>query len=98
VVGSVAKFLDKEFGKPEVTYWIGKEYWGMGLATQALSRLLGDVKERPIYGRAAKDNVASIRVMEKCGFRILGSSRGFANARGKETEEAILELGDSPPR
>jgi RimJ/RimL family protein N-acetyltransferase len=98
VVGSVAKFLDKEFGKPEVTYWIGKEYWGMGLATQALSRFLGDVKERPIYGRAAKDNVASIRVMEKCGFRISGFSRGFANARGKETEEAILELGDSPPR
>src|SRR5439155_193845 len=23
--------------KPEITYWIGKEYWGMGLATKALS-------------------------------------------------------------
>jgi len=96
VVGNVAKFIDKEFGKPEVTYWIGKEYWGMGLATKALSKFLADViVARPIYGRAAKDNVASIRVMEKCGFRITGSGKGFANARGKEIEEVILELSDS---
>jgi len=92
VVGSVAKFVDKEFGKPEITYWIGKEYWGMGLATKALSKFLDEIRVRPIYGRAAKDNVASIRVMEKCGFTISGYGRGFANARGKEIEEAILEL------
>jgi len=92
VVGSVAKFVDKEFGKPEITYWIGKEYWGTGLATKALSRFLGEIRVRPIYGRAAKDNIASIRVMEKCGFRISGQSKGFANARGKEIEEVILEL------
>src|SRR5436309_759531 len=72
--------------------WIGKEYWGMGLATQALSKFLSDIRVRPIYGRAAKDNVASIRVMEKCGFTISGSSKGFANARGKKIEEVILEL------
>ncbi len=95
VVGSVAKFVDKEFGKPEVTYWIGKEYWGMGLATNALSKFLTEIQVRPIYGRAAKDNVASIRVMEKCGFTISGYSKGFANARGKEIEEVILELRHS---
>jgi len=95
VVGSVARFLDKEFGKPEITYWIGKQYWGMGLATKALSKFLSDEKARPIYGRAAKDNVASIRVMEKCGFTISGYNEGFANARGKEIEEVILELSVS---
>ncbi len=94
VVGSVAKFVDKEFGKPEVTYWIGKEFWGMGLATSALTRFLRDVTIRPIYGRAAKDNVASIRVLEKCGFWMLGQSKGFANARGEVVEEVILELSD----
>ena len=94
VVGSVATFVDKEFGKPEVTYWIGKEYWGMGLATYALTRFLRDVTVRPIYGRAAKDNVASIRVLEKCGFRMIGQSKGFANARGAVVEEVILELTD----
>jgi len=94
VVGSVATFVDKEFGKPEVTYWIGKEYWGMGLATYALTRFLRDMAVRPIYGRAAKDNVASIRVLEKCGFRMFGQSKGFANARGAVVEEVILELTD----
>ncbi len=98
VVGSVAKFVDKEFGKPEVTYWIGKEYWGMGLATKALARFLREVTVRPIYGRAAKDNVASIRVLEKCGFTMSGQGKGFANARGKVVEEVILELADTPAR
>lgn len=50
------------------------------------------MKGRPLYARAAKDNVASIRVLEKCGFRISGYERAFANARGEEIEEAILEL------
>src|SRR2546422_10499625 len=94
VIGNVAKIVDREFGKPEVTYWIGKEYWGMGFATKALSRFLRDIQVRPIYGRAAKDNVASIRVMEKCGFAISGYGKGFASARGKEIEEVILELSD----
>src|SRR5436309_5721235 len=92
VVGSVAKFVDKVFGKPEITYWIGKEYWGMGIATQALTKFLSDIRVRPIYGRAAKDNVASIRIMEKCGFTISESSKRFANARGKKIEEVIVEL------
>ena len=92
VVGSVAKFVEKEFGKPEITYWIGKEYWGMGIATKALSKFLSDIRVRPIYGRAARDNAASIRVMEKCGFTISGHSKGFANARGTEIEEVILEM------
>jgi len=95
VAGSVAKFVDKEFGKPEVTYWIGKEYWGMGLATKALGQFLREVTVRPIYGRAAMDNVASIRVLEKCGFTILDRSRGFANARGAVIEEVLLELSDA---
>jgi RimJ/RimL family protein N-acetyltransferase len=92
VVGHVATFVDDEFGKQEVTYWIGKEFWGQGIATKALSRFLVEFTKRPIYGRAAKDNLASIRVMEKCGFRITGQDNGFANARGKEIEGVILEL------
>jgi RimJ/RimL family protein N-acetyltransferase len=90
VAGHVSSFLQS--GKPEVTYWIGREYWGRGVATQALSQLLAQVQTRPIYARAAKDNVASIRVLEKCGFTIAGEDKGFANARGKDIEEFILTL------
>jgi len=90
VAGHVASF--ERFGKPEVTYWIGKEYWGKGIATLALSLFLNDMKVRPIYARAAKDNAASIRVLEKCGFTISGYEKAYANARGEEIEEAILTL------
>ncbi len=34
----------------------------------------------------------SLRVLEKCGFRIIGEDKGFANARGREVEEFLLEL------
>jgi RimJ/RimL family protein N-acetyltransferase len=90
VVGHIASF--ERLGKPEVSYWIGKEYWGRGLATRALSEFLSQVKERPVYARAAKDNKASLRVLEKCGFKITGEDKGFSHARGEEVEEFILEL------
>ena len=79
------------FGEPEVSYWLGKEYWGRSIATAALAQFIEVVQTRPLYARAVKDNVASIRVLEKCGFTICGEDRGFANARGEEVEEFILE-------
>lgn len=91
VAGSVSSY--EEAGKPEVTYWLGKEYWGQGIATWALGEFLTQYnRTRPIYARVAKDNLRSRRVLEKCGFTVIGESRGFANARGQEIEEFILEL------
>ena len=80
------------FGEPEVSYWLGKEYWGRGIATAALMQFLEVVQMRPLYARAVKDNIASIRVLEKCGFTACGEDRGFANARGEEVEEIIFRL------
>jgi RimJ/RimL family protein N-acetyltransferase len=76
----------------EATYWLGREFWGRGLATQALNRMLKRVAERPIVGRAATDNIGSVRVLQKCGFRIIGKNKGFAKGRGEDTEEYILRL------
>lgn len=91
VVGSVSSYV--ESGKPEVTYWIGRAYWGKGICTRALTAFLGQVNTtRPIYARVAKDNLGSRRILERCGFRIIGESKGFANARGEEIEELLLEL------
>ena len=53
----------------EVTYWLGREFWGRGLATQALNRMLHLVVDRPILARAATDNIGSIRVLQKCGLK-----------------------------
>lgn len=81
------------FGEPEVSYWLGKQFWGRGIASTALAQFLDVVEIRPLYARAAKDNIASLRVLEKCGFTVCGEDRGFANARGVEVEELILKLG-----
>jgi RimJ/RimL family protein N-acetyltransferase len=50
------------------------------------------VPVRPLRARAAADNAGSIRVLEKCGFVVTGRDRGFANARGEETDEVLLTL------
>ena len=93
VAGSVSSYEDE--GKPEVTYWLGKDYWGQGIATWALKEFLAHYNQtRPIYARVAKDNLGSRRVLEKCGFKIIGESKGFANGRGQEIEEFHLELGE----
>lgn len=90
VVGNIGSF--EMFGERAVGYWIGKEYWGKGIATRALSLFLEHVEVRPLHARAAKDNAASLRVLQKCGFTIVGEDKGFSNARGAEVEEFILRL------
>jgi len=91
VVGTVAKYMMD--GEAQITYWIGKSFWGQGIATAALAQFLQLESNRPLYGRTAFDNIASQRVLEKCGFRHYGKDRGFANARNMEIEEFIYKLG-----
>ncbi|MFE7194329.1 GNAT family N-acetyltransferase [Kitasatospora sp. NPDC057541] len=79
-------------GEREVTYWIGREYWGRGAATAALRELLAALLERPLHARVAADNGGSVRVLEKCGFVVTRRERGFANARGEEIDEVVLTL------
>ncbi|HJQ97052.1 MAG TPA: GNAT family N-acetyltransferase, partial [Candidatus Polarisedimenticolaceae bacterium] len=69
VVGHVGCF--SRDGKREIGYWIGREHWGRGIATRAVSQFLAEISERPLYAGVAKGNVASLRVLEKCGFRFL---------------------------
>ncbi|MHA2028317.1 MAG: GNAT family N-acetyltransferase [Candidatus Kariarchaeaceae archaeon] len=90
VAGHIAKFV--MFNEPELTYWVGKELWGKGIATQGLKQFLEEVQIRPIYARAAKDDTGSVRVLEKCGFKNTGYEKGFANARGDEIEEVVMQL------
>ena len=50
------------------TNWIGREHWGKGIATRALSDFLVLEPARSLHAWAALHNLASIRVLEKCGF------------------------------
>jgi RimJ/RimL family protein N-acetyltransferase len=90
LVGQVSSFI--MFGEREVSYWIDRAHWGKGVATDALKQFLSLVTIRPLYARAAKDNIGSRRVLEKCGFVITDEGSGFANARDMEIEEFIFTL------
>lgn len=80
----------------EVTCWLGRKFWSRGVATEALRQLLRRVIARPILARAATDNLGSLRVLQKCGFKITGKDRGFAHGRGTDTEEYLLRLDHDP--
>lgn len=83
------------FGSPserEVTYVVGRTHWGRGIASRALAELIKLEGTRPLHADAAADNAGSIRVLEKCGFVVTGSSRCFARARGHEIELVHLTL------
>jgi len=93
VVGTIGSWGDPD--EREITYWIGRSYWGRGIATAALAVFLATIEStRPLHARVAQDNVASRRVLEKCGFRVVGTERGFAGARSAEIDEFVLRLDE----
>jgi RimJ/RimL family protein N-acetyltransferase len=66
VAGSALSYIRD--GRRQVGYWIARERWGKGIASQALAQLLDELGERPLYATVAADNGASLRVLEKHGF------------------------------
>jgi RimJ/RimL family protein N-acetyltransferase len=83
VAGNIACW--RQEGRRFVGYWIGREFWGKGLATRALRELTVELSDRPLYAWVASSNVGSIRVLEKCGFIRVGS-------RTTDVEELLYEL------
>jgi RimJ/RimL family protein N-acetyltransferase len=70
-----------------VGYWLGKAYWGKGIASDALTQLLGLVTHRPLYAYVAAHNIASQKVLAKCGFQALGrvdTPQGLTPLDGEE--------------
>lgn len=90
VAGHVVIF--EQEGDNEVTYWLGKEFWGQGLATAALAEMLRVTPERPIYGRVVDDNQASLRILEQNGFLPCGEEESYANGRQENVRELIFKL------
>jgi RimJ/RimL family protein N-acetyltransferase len=90
VAGNMVCF--EQLGEREVGYWLGKDYWGKGIATKALEEFLKQITTRPLYAHVARQNIGSRRVLEKCGFTISGEERFFSQILGKDIEEYILVL------
>ena len=80
---------------PETGYWIGRDFWGRGYATEALEAATawarGRWKRRALMAGHFSDNPASGRVLEKAGFLYTGETRRqFSRARGQLTDTRMM--------
>ncbi|CTQ55366.1 Putative ribosomal N-acetyltransferase YdaF [Roseibium album] len=77
---------------PEIGYWLGRPYWGKGYMSEALKAAIGWLFENTsharIAGEAMTENPASLKVMEKMGFRKVGEV-GCASVSRGDTLPAI---------
>ena len=89
IAGSIVSW--EMFGEREVGYWLGKEFWGKGIMTQALTEYISIVKTRPLMAHVARHNIGSRRVLEKCGFVVIGEDK-YTNPAGVEVAEFVLKL------
>jgi RimJ/RimL family protein N-acetyltransferase len=80
---------------PEMGYWIGKPFWGRGLATEAVEGALAWARRRwarrAILAGHFDDNPASGRVLEKAGFLYTGERRTlFSRARAEPATTRMM--------
>lgn len=85
-----------EHGLAEVGYALGSSFQGRGLMTQAIDVLLWDVFQHTtierVEARTAAGNLASQRVLEKCGFRCEGVLRSYFRLRGQRVDNLLYAL------
>jgi RimJ/RimL family protein N-acetyltransferase len=90
-VGMIGFHLRHDDPYPEMGYWIGRPYWGRGIATEAAQAALDwaarSWRRRAVGAGHFVDNPASGRVLEKAGFLYTGRTplRGCV-ARGGDVE------------
>jgi len=79
-------------GKANIGYWLGKAHWGKGIATSAVAQFLTQIEARPVYAHVVKHNLASIRVLQKCGSQL--AREGMND--GEDGTELVMELRSDP--
>jgi ribosomal-protein-alanine N-acetyltransferase len=85
--GQVSLSREPEPGTWQLGYWVTPHRWGQGLASEAAAAVLGfafsELEAETLWAGAAPENRASLRVIEKLGFRFQRENpRGYALAEG----------------
>ena len=101
MIGIVDLFRRTETDNLEFGYWIGEPFWGKGYASEACRALMGEADRHfgssPLKAGVFSDNPASVRVLEKLGFRLTGKKEQyFSMARLKKAESVLLERPARP--
>jgi RimJ/RimL family protein N-acetyltransferase len=94
LIGAVS--LEKRGDAHELGYWIGQDWWGRGLTSEAAARLVRYAFEalglRRLTSGYFDENPGSGRVLEKCGFRVTGHGELKCVARGQTVPSTLVEL------
>lgn len=91
VAGYIGSWTDADTRERLVCYWLGREFWGRGIASAAVSQFLRSQPTRPLMARVVKHNVGSIRVLEKTCFTRSGEA-AFILPDGTPSVEFIYVL------
>lgn len=82
----------------EIGYHIAKKYTGKGYAAEAVQAFLPVIAKRKalsaVYGICLKENTASIRVLEKCGFEKVFDGAGCYQGTEREIVKYIWRNKD----
>ncbi len=88
-----------EDGRREIGYHIGKRYTGRGYASEAVTAFLPVIARkvgvREILGVCLAENAASVRVLEKCGFRRDFTGTGLYQGAPREIVRAVWTLKEA---
>jgi RimJ/RimL family protein N-acetyltransferase len=69
-----------------IGYWLGRQHWGRGTGTKALTLFLQRERARPLHADPFIENTGSVRLLEKLGFQRTGT------VRHGDDEHALLVL------
>jgi RimJ/RimL family protein N-acetyltransferase len=84
---------DVERYSAEVGYWLGEEYWGRGIVTDALlvltRHLFSEVRLLRAFALPLADNAGSVRVLEKAGYEREGLLRASCVKFGEARDQLL---------
>ena len=88
LLGVVSLRLDKTKRHCTLGYWVGRRFWGHGVATEAAGRLvswgLANLDADRVGAAVDIDNAASIAVLRRIGLRHIGDGMAHSVALGRE--------------
>jgi ribosomal-protein-alanine N-acetyltransferase len=95
LIGGVGYFCHRR-GVGELGFWLGRDYWGSGLATEAARAVVRyaftDGRLTTLTSANFVDNPASARILAKLGFAANGRMRTMSIARGHEVDGITWQL------
>jgi len=73
-------------GQSQIGYWVAPALWNSGIASEAVTSLLGANPQscQTVFAEVFQDNPGSARVLTNAGFEYIGDAEAFSVARGAQ--------------